>query len=401
MKHRNRRRVVALAAAAVLVVSSTTLVVAQRLSADERNAIFASVPRVQTGVKGVTALAAPPEGFNYLAATNRELLSYGLPQRPDPAADAKAFEHWQAGMSALQACSQHAQTAGPSAATPGKSCHPTQVIAKSASSHTRMLNAPSTVNSDGTKSSYSSNWSGIVQSNGLKAWNAKKSFVEVESVFNVPVANFPFGDPSCSWGPWWEVSWNGIDGTGPGSLVQAGSSSYWDGGGCGGPIEYYGWFEWVPSYPILAINANVSPGDDFWVITFAAEGTVEQYAFVEDITQQWSGTFGMTWKSGPGVVGATAEYIVERPCCLANGNLYPLGNYVYDWFDYSFSVNGAGKYFAPGAQVATTDYTTMQADEAAGFQSISFADAGSTGYQGLYSIWFQDEGCAQSVGCEP
>ncbi|MGA7633717.1 MAG: hypothetical protein WCB11_23395, partial [Terriglobales bacterium] len=73
----------------------------------------------------------------------------------------------------------------------------------------------------------------------------------------------------------------------------------------------------------------------------------EQFVFVEDITQQWSGTFGLTYQSGPGVIGGSAEYIVERPCCNGD-NYYPLGNYVYEFFDYSFAYDGNGTLFFPG-----------------------------------------------------
>jgi hypothetical protein len=402
-------RAIAMATVTVSVASFTTLAVAQREDASTVRALFAAAPRVSTSVKGVTVFAAPPQGFNPLTATNRELLSYGLPQRPDQSVEAKAYDHWARGMAALQACNQRAQEAvkGPSTSTAAQACHASDVTALPYSSLPMVPgNRPATANVDGTTLTSSANWSGIAQTNKLKSWNDNTSFTEVESVWNVPVANHPFGDLPCSEGPWWEVTWNGIDGFSNGDVVQGGSSSYWDGGGCKGSITTTGWVEWAPSYPILTIDCSgtacfVSPGDDFWVQTYGTAGTAEQYVFVEDLTQQWYGTFGLVYQSGPGLVGSSAEYIVERPCCNGS-NFYPLGNYVYEFFDYSYAYDGKGTLFYPGSASAATQIITMQADEAADYQDISSPYwYGSTGNQGRYSIWMSDENCANSGGCAP
>jgi hypothetical protein len=398
-------RAIAVATVTVLVASFTTLAAAQREDDATVRSLFASAQRVQTSVKGVTIFAAPPSGFNPLTATNRELLSYGLPQRPDASADPKALEHWQRGMSALQSCYQHSQptVAGRSTSTGAQSCRATDVTALSASSLPMVPgHRPVSANADGTTAAGSLNWSGIAQTNKLTKWNNNTSFTEVESVWNLPVANHPFGNIPCSDGPWWEVTWNGIDGFSNGDVVQGGSSSYWDGGGCSGSVQTYAWVEWAPSYSILSINNTANAGDDMWVITYGTAGTAEQTVFVEDITQQWSGTFGLVYQSGPGLVGSSAEYIVERPCCAGSGNYYPLGNYVYEFFDYSFAYDGKGTQFYPGSASAATNIITMEADEAADYQDISRPYYyGTGGNQGKYSIWMADEGCANSGGCAP
>jgi hypothetical protein len=120
---------------------------------------------------------------------------------------------------------------------------------------------------------------------------------------------------------------------------------------------------------------------------------------VEDVTQQWSGTFGLTYQSGPGLVGNSAEYIVERPCC--NGSdYYPLGNYVWEFFDDSFALDGKQTIFYPGNTGSTTAIITMLADDDA--TQISSPDFyGSSGNQGKYSFWMTDENCAYSGGCTP
>src|SRR5580698_4715179 len=84
------RKAITAAIVTVLIATFTTLAVAQRENAQ---AIFAAAPKLNTSVDGIHAFPATPNGFNFLTATNRELLSYGLPQRPDQATDAKGYEH--------------------------------------------------------------------------------------------------------------------------------------------------------------------------------------------------------------------------------------------------------------------------------------------------------------------
>jgi hypothetical protein len=385
-----------------LVAGLSTAALGQR---EDAHAAFASAAKINTSVEGVHAFPATPSGFNFMTASNRELLSYGLPQRPT---DTAQYEHWVKAMSALQSCGQQSQGAGTTASKSPEACHATDVRALPYSSRnaqwTPQSNANVKANADGTSAVSFFNWSGIAQTNTLKSWNSKTSFDEVVSIWNVPVANHPFGNIPCSDGPWWEVTWNGIDGFSNGDVVQGGSSSFWDGGGCSGPITYYGWVEWYPSYPILEIFCGsnpcaVGPGDDFEVITYGAPGTSEQFVFVEDVTQAWSGTFGLTYKSGPGLVGSSAEYIVERPCCNGS-NEYPLGNYVWEFFDDSFAYDGAGTLFYPGNTGSKTYIITMVADDAK--TTISYpVFYGTGGNQGKYSFWLADANCANTGGCTP
>jgi hypothetical protein len=372
---------------------------AQRIGGEERNSIFAAASKVSTSVKGVTVFAAPPKGFDPLTATNRELLSYGLPQRPDKAVDAKGYEVWERAMLALKP--------GAAAGAGHTSSNPMTASDVKALPYTsrEMVGGTQTQTPDASGVTFynSGNWSGIANTNKLTSWNKKTSFDEVVSVWNVPVANHPFGNLPCSEGPWFEVTWNGIDGFNNGDVVQGGSAIYWDGGGCGGPVEYYGWVEWYPSYSILEIYCGsspcaVGPGDDFEVITYGAPGFATQTVFVEDVTQQWSGTFSLPYISGPGVVGSSAEYIVERPCCNGS-NYYPLGNYVWEFFDDSFAYDVAGSLFYPGNAAASTAVITMLADDGSAISYPVFY--GSAGNQGKYSIWLADENCAYSGGCTP
>lgn len=400
MQNQNWKKVFVVATVAVLVVSFTTLAVAQRISGEDRSAIFASASRVQTSVKGVTAFAGPPKGFNPLTATNRELLSYGLPQAPDQA-DVKAYDHWKKAMLALT--THAASGAGHTSSNPMTA---NDVKAMPFTSREMMpTKSAATSDVDGTVSYGSYNWSGIANFNALTKWNTKTSFDEVVSYFNVPVSNHPFGNLPCSEGPWYEVTWNGIDGAFNGDVVQGGSLDYWDDGGCGGPVEYLGWVEWYPSYSILTIYCGsnpcpVGPGDDFAVITYGAPGTATQSVFVEDISQQWYGTFSLPYVTGPGLVGKSAEYIVERPCCNSNGFPLPLANYIFEFMGYNYAYDVAGTLFYPGNPGVHNAIFSMVDD--ADDQTISIPLIyGTAGNAGRYSIMFEDENCAYVGGCTP
>jgi hypothetical protein len=164
----------AIAIVSLFVMSFSITAAAQR---EDANAIFASAPKVSTRIDGVSIFAAPPKGFNPKAATNVELLTYGLPQRPDAAADPKGYGVWEKAMLALK--------------TPV-----TNVEAKPYTSREMMPSgAVETANVDGTTSVGSYNWSGIGNTNKNTQWNAKTSFTTVYSVWSVPVASPPFGGP--------------------------------------------------------------------------------------------------------------------------------------------------------------------------------------------------------------
>jgi hypothetical protein len=389
MQNQNWRfsnQVVVAVAATAVILSLSALSMAQRVSSDERTAIFAAAKTVPTSVKGVSAFAAAPKGFNPLTATNRELLSYGLPQAPDKDNDAKAYQHWTKAMLALKtrAVDVKAQPYSSTTMRPGAAAAKPDV--------------------DGTVNYTSYNWSGIANLNKNTTWNSKTSFDEVVSFWNVPVPNHPLGNIPCSDGPWFEVTWNGIDGFNNGDVVQGGTADYWDGGGCSGPVQTYGWVEWFPSYSILTIYCGsspctVNPGDDYEAVTFGAPGTSTQSVFVEDITQQWYGTFSLAWQNGPGLIGSSAEYIVERPCCN-NGNYYPLGNYIFEFLGYNYAYDGKGTLFYPGSTSSSTAVISMLADD--GVTDISFPFLyGTAGNAGKYSIFMEDENCAYSGGCTP
>ena len=390
MQNRNLRfptRALTVVAAAALVLSFATFAAAQ--PADVA-AIFATAPKQNTNVQGVTVFSGPPKGFNPLAATGVELANYGLPQRPDAQADPRAYKLWERAMLAANT-------------------RATGVLPQPFSNREMMGARQRSAAVENTPAEYeSNNWSGVASTNKLTKWNNSTSFDYVTSLWNVPVSQPPFG--ACAAGikgPFYTSIWNGIDGFSNGDVIQGGSLDIAKcNGKKNGAVSYYGWIEWYPSYATLVITCGsgstacpVSPGDDFWVITYGTAGTADQTVFIEDLTQQWYGTFALSWISGPGVVGSSAEWIVERSCCSTGSTPYALVNYVDDFFDYSYATNGKGTTFFPGQTTTTTAIITMTDDS--GSNDISYPTVGSTGYQGRYSIWFEDESCAYTGGCTP
>ena len=379
------RMSIVIAIVTFFVVSFSMLAVAQ---SEDANALFAVAPKLATSVNGVSIFAVPPKGFNPLTATNEEILTYGLPQRPDKDVDERGYSVWERAMLS-------------------STTHVTDVRATPYSSRAMTPTGKPEKMAESAATAVSSlNWSGIANTNKNTKWNNNTSFTQVASVWNVPFARAPFGD--CSFSPLQEVSWNGIDGWSSGDVVQGGSGSYFTPSlfiPCVGDANYFGWVEWYPSYPILELKCGSSPcpvssGDDFFVVTFASPGFANQNVYVNDLTQGWAGTTNLSWKSGPGVVGNSAEYIVERPCCDSNGRNQPLIDYMYEFFDFAHAADGKGTEFYPGSSSASTLIITMDADD--GTTPISHPRSyGTAGNEGKYAIWMEDLNCAYVGGCTP
>jgi Peptidase A4 family len=383
----------------VLCLLFATVALATAQDAATVREIFAAAPKNATSVEGVSIFAAPPKGFNPLAASGEELARYGLPQRPDQQAEPQRYARWERAMTALTTAKYHPVDvkAMPWHSSPMKLANRPE----SAATALTVSNVPITVGSG--------NWSGVANFNKLTKWNAKTSFSFVESLFVVPSAYTPIN--ACAngiTGPFLTSIWNGIDGYNNGDVIQGGIQTYSD---CGGAKDnsYVAWVEWAPSYPELSILCSstaycpVTPGDSMLVQTYGVAGTATQTVFVENVSQNWSGTFSLAYVSGPGLVGSSEEQIVERPCCTTAGSstvFYALNNYDYAYFADAFGNNNAGIVYFVGEQTASTSLLDMYDD--AGDQIISEPlEQGSTGNAGKYMLSTTDSGCAYSGGCTP
>ena len=122
------------------------------------------------------------------------------------------------------------------------------------------------------------------------------------------------------------------------------------------------------------------------------------YVFVLDETLSLSYTVALTPNGGPGLIGNSAEYIIERPCCRGTHE-FPLPNYIWDFWANSYAYTFAGHAkgttsYYPGSTAASNHLASMVNDQ--GTQLISAGTA-----QGKYDIFFETEGCAVDPGCSP
>jgi hypothetical protein len=343
--------------------------------------MYAASATIPTNIKGIHTFPAAPSGFDPLQAEDMDLARYGYPVRPDPQADPDSYARWAKAVKAMKI-----------APDPNK-------LREMPYGSQPMIHGPASMDTAGISgtpsTSTSSNWSGIANTNKNTKYIKNTSFYFINSDFNTPVAQQARG--ACDGGYDIEVSWNGIDGFTNGTVVQGGSlSQAYCSGGTTTPY-YCDWIEWFPSYNIICVITPPTPGDDVFVQTQNYGGTAQQIVCVIDETLNTGGCYGLTWVSGPGLIGKSAEYIVERPGC-GGSCLYPLANYIWDFWSNSLAydyINYADHQvtpFYPGATTPTTYIITMYNN--AFTIPISVASA-----QGKYGIFFNDENCALSGGC--
>jgi len=380
---RSIRSMVMATAVVVLLFSFTMLATAQG-DREAMGALYKASASVETNIPGVRTFHAPPTGFTPLTASDTELATYGFPPRPSKESDPQNYAKWAKAMAAVKVRWNGKLTDMGVSSMPGKPAPAGAAAPTDAASA-----------SPGTVNYY--NWSGFANTNKLKTWNKNTSFYYVVSEFNVPVAQQPFG--ACDGGWDWEVSWAGIDGFSNGDVLQGGSSSeaYCNGGSKS--TYYCGWVEWYPSYDILC-EFGVNPGDDIFAEPYDPTGGFNDgYVYIEDETTGTVGTYTLSYVSGPALVGNSADYIVERPCCRS-GDYYPLANYVWDFWAGSYAEDfkqyddGLPVTYYPGSMATTTYLINMVNDQ--NTETISYPQA-----QGKFGIFFQDNGCANSGGCTP
>jgi len=366
----------------VIVIATTVTIALPNLTLaqdrDKLGAIYDASSTVRTNIDGIRTFNAPPADFDAINATDEALATYGFPPRPNRETEPKNFATWAKAMAAAKTRWNGELKNTGLYSRPGQAAPAPAAAAASA----------------GPSATYYYNWSGFVNTNTVTKYNTKTSFYYVVSEFNVPAVK----PPSCDGGWDWEVSWNGIDGNqDQNALLQGGSSS---GVYCSGSTKkwsYYAWIEWWPAYPILSEFA-VNPGDDMFVETWDTSAT-QGYVHLVDETTGVSGTYGLTPNGGAGLIGNSAEYIVERPCCRS-GHDYPLANYVWDFWANSWADNfllydeGKATPYYPGSIATTTDLVYMVNDQDS--EVISAPSA-----QGKYGVFFEAGGCTTAGGCKP
>jgi hypothetical protein len=282
-------------------------------------------------VKGVLrpALSGNPDNVS-----QQELVARGFPPRPARAAAPGAYETW------LEIVSQ-----------------PMTIVTAPPVTH------PDTFH--GTFNATSTNWSGLVGTNG--------GYEFVVGQWNVPSVTGETGNCDYS------SEWVGIDGNTSTDLIQDGTESDVCNSGGVNSFTYDAWIESIPAAEQVVFS--VAPGDSMFAETWEGDSTGGMNFYggngwfvITDLTSQVSYYGSLPTPSGYTFDGSSVEWIVERP--LVGGSLSRLANYssAYLWNDYSYDTSG--NWLPVGSQTYTnysmTGSTTLSTASLSGTTAVSF-----------------------------
>jgi hypothetical protein len=377
----------------VLLLSVSPLANAQ---SDAVRATYISAANVPTNIPGIYAYAAPPKGFNPVAATDVELATYGFPPRPDKQAEPDEYAVWEQAMKRAKIRWTGQLKLLPSG---GQRKIPagSPLLVEAVQSQTTGLKQQNNVTA-----------SGVVLTNSQKTWNSKTSFDLIYTVVTVPTVQWAINAPCIGGGTnGSEYSFAGIDGSispGPADgypLFEPGLvGGVYENIACNDEGSNYDAF--VGYWPVLnAAPFSVNPGDVVYAAV-SVQGPCNGTVFVSDETTSVSASYGI----GVGAcnfIGQNAEWTVTRACCVPPGSgpdgEWDLPNTTHISFDSGAAQKGDGALFYPGSQSTSTMILTMMNDSDS--QAIETVSQGSGGYQGLHSLFFTTTGCAVDGGCNP
>lgn len=375
-----------LAVAGSLLISLSTAATAQ---SDAVGALYAAAATVPTNISGIYTFPEPPQGFNPVTASDAQLITYGFPPRPDKQADPDHYALWERAMLAarirahgeLKPLPAGLQGTKPAAASPMAEIGQATSVPKQLS----------TINA-----------SGVYLTKPLTAWSNTASFNDIWSLITVPVAHGPFANGTgCTASDYISESFAGIDAQidsfEPGWVLipELAGGVISDYSCVYGTTQYQAFAQWGNSVMPFTLN----PGDLFYTEVHASGPDIPGWVFLEDETTLAYGTY--TVLPGSPLVGRSAQWMVERPCCNGPNPIgaYPLANNYAISFDGASVQTDGGKLFYPGSQASSTYILTMMDDEST--QNIELVDQGSTGFQGKHSLLFLTTGCAYAGGCNP
>ena len=153
-----------------------------------------------TNIPGVTTIAAPPEWFNPLEATDQELEYHGYPPRPDQFQQPKAFATWQKAMGSSK-----------------ERIAPVLEVTNNVAGPAKLTARAETASASGSAAT-SPNWSGYVNTNGSTSYGSS-SFHYIVGEYVVPVARQAYGKCASTWD--YAITWVGIDGWSSSDVLQA------------------------------------------------------------------------------------------------------------------------------------------------------------------------------------
>jgi len=298
-------------------MKNVSLVLALLVAATPLTGIAEQQNEIPTNLPGVTSIAAPPEGFNPLTATDEDLAYYGFPPRPnDYSGD---YASWAKAMAASQerivpVLEQTGIYHGPIRIGPGLDAN--------------------------ALASY--NWSGYVKLGSAKNYG-KSSYDFVYSDVTVPTAKQANG--KCTGGWDYASAWVGIDGDNSKDALQDGIEfdAY-----CKGATKasfYSAWFEWYPFSEVRISGMPIAPGQEYFMEIWSTSSTLG-HAYLVNITEKKAVTIIFTAPKGTKLIGNSAEWITERP--EVNGGLATLTNYVSQKYTDAHGETFAGSAIDPG-----------------------------------------------------
>jgi hypothetical protein len=312
-----------------------------------------------TNIPGATTIAASPEWFNPLNATDLELEYYGYPPRPDQFEQSKAFSTWQKAIMASK-----------------KRVTPVLAVTNNFAGPVKLKPGSAAPSNGSAALSNSYNWSGYVNTNGVTSYGSS-SFYYIIGDYVVPVARQAYSNCAQSWD--FALTWIGIDGWGSGDTLQAGSEAdaYCS---LGTTSTYYSaWYEWFPYGWTRITSLPIAPGDNLFVEVWSTSSTAGHAYLVNYNTNQY---VVVNFSAPPGyhLAGNSAEWIVERP--TIGGSLATLTNYISDYFSDAYAYTFGYRAVDPGS---------------AGSFPVTMLDNNGNGISyptplGANAIWMQDEG---------
>jgi Peptidase A4 family len=295
----------------------------------------------------------PPSGFDPREASERELLAYGLPRRPNPETHPVLAKRWD------RIAGRRHEFVTPELKPLAIRRHVDQALIE----RRAMLNAElaryADKQAEGGRSkllldvtrldkftlhdhiSLSDIWSDIgsiiallpeTSSNWSGAYvkrPASEPIVTVSGDWTIPGVNPPT-DASGHYtdGTYIAVAWVGIDGTsGSGDVLQAGTGSQCVvSGGKFTSTRFFAWTEWFGLPWVEVANFPVSVGDQIACTVCAPFSNTHGVALFNNLTTGQTTTIGIDPPASTSLVGNVAEWILEDPG-QASGALYPFPVY--------------------------------------------------------------------------
>lgn len=265
----------------------------------------------------------PPPDFNPLLAPDRLLEKYGLPARPMAAAESDLFAFWGKLLGPPLTIVQ------PRFPAPALALAFDLAIERIVGPEPDGSTAPPF--SRGGRLLSSSNWSGAITT---PAWPSRITLVA--GAWSVPTVSLPDllpsgVDPANE--EFRSSTWIGIGGHRPfNSMPQIGTSQFVEVVGGHATITYGVWWQWwvkertAYHLPVEILNMPVSPGDEMLAL-LTIESPGDAHFIIKNQTLGVLATFKVRSPGGLEPLGATAEWIHERPTKSTTRRRHPLPHF--------------------------------------------------------------------------